>query len=76
MFLLIRMFQTPPRVITLDDHYFPSAAEDYYDKENEANNEMNAFNDMNTYQNTDNSQANFGLDQSMNTRDFSTVAWK
>lgn len=67
--------QTPPRVITLDEHYFPSVAEEYYEKENDTPNEVNVYNEINSYKNADNTQSNFALDQSMNARDFSTTIW-
>lgn len=65
---LIRV-QTPPRSITLDEHYFPSAA-DVFEMDNEDNIEHNSFKRNKEYAAED-VQNSFLLEQTVNPREFS-----
>lgn len=63
--------QTPPRSITLEEHYFPTAAEDYA-LENDTYNDMITYNTKKDYP-LDDSQAGYMLDRSLNQQDYSIV---
>ena len=68
--------QTPPRVLTLDNHYFPS--DDYAKEiENENHDEVLTLseNNIHLYNNMHTSQSSVNLDQSVNARDY-TANWK
>lgn len=72
---LIRI-QTPPRVITLDEHYFPSATDDYYDRENNGGINEISYSRKNDYNDDvllETSQNNF-LNDTVNQSDFTAVA--